>query len=324
MAPQRDLGHLDYYFDLYRWSDHDQFGPIRANSRVVPFPGSLEISGMVIVISGEIGTGRTSLENLLLLEIAELSPLQPPMLTRYTVAITSNKIQAAQNFATLFIRGIGRYLTERGTAEAERITKELKEIVKDWRETLVDGETNTEFLFAQMTGIVREALPDTPIVFCVDASSHFNTPDVWRPHCIMLSNLADFVILLLSNRDHASYLRTSLKDNQIRATWIDAQRIGSAQAKDYLIDRLTAKRLGSADSLHPFTNEALQMLFAGGPGSGSIVRSINTTLQQLKHAMKKKGEEIIAIEAAHPDQEIPLEQVQITGNDMKRYGFPGR
>src|SRR5262245_58197011 len=71
LTPQQNAFHLAYYFDLYKWSDPDQLGRMGQDGRVAAFPDRFGQPGMIIVISGTAGTGRTSLENLLLFEIAE-------------------------------------------------------------------------------------------------------------------------------------------------------------------------------------------------------------------------------------------------------------
>jgi len=322
LTPQQNRVHLKYYFDLYRWSDPEYVGSIGRDGRISAFPEGFGQPGMIVVISGVSGTGRTSLENLLQFEITARADSEP-LLTRYTIEVSSNKVQAAQNFATLFIQDIEDYLSKvKRAKEAKTLPKRLKAIMKEWRESLVPDEPNTDFLFQQLTREVRKILPKTPIVFSLDATNHINTPDTWRPACIMLRNLADFVILSLSNHDHASYLRTSLKDYQMRAVWIHAPRIDAAQTIRFLTARLLEERtanLEPGEELFPFTEGAVKALFAPAGGAGPITLSIGVAIKKLKGAFEKKCADIHVILANEPGVAIPAARLRITDADMQSY-----
>jgi hypothetical protein len=64
LTPETTPHHLQYYFDLYDWSDTHQLGSIGPDGRLVTFPTQVGRPGMIVVISGFTGTGRTSLINL--------------------------------------------------------------------------------------------------------------------------------------------------------------------------------------------------------------------------------------------------------------------
>jgi hypothetical protein len=322
LSPQKDAMHLNYYFDLYRWLDPEQIGQIGQNGRLVVFPDRLGQPGMIIVISGVSGTGRTSLENLLLFEV-ETRAKSAPIHTRYTIEISANKVQAAQNFASMLISEIEDYVANPKLGrDAKRLPKKLRATVKEWRENLIEGETNTEFLFQQLTRDIRKTLPDTPIVFSLDASNHMNTPDTWRPACTMLRNLADYVILSLSKRDHASYLKTSLQDNQIRVVWIDAPRVDEHQTKRFLVNRLAAERVAPAapgQELFPFTDRAVSALFAATGGGEPITLSIGVAIKKLKGAFDKKCADVAGALAGPPTAGVAAPRLQISDEDMRRY-----
>jgi hypothetical protein len=321
LSPQKNSVYLNYYFDLYQWKDQEQIGLIGRDGRLVTFPERLGQPGMIIVISGVSGTGRSSLENLLLFEI-EAHGKSVAVCTRYAIEISSNKVQTAHNFASMFIDEIEDYLSRANVGKnAKSLPKKLLATVKDWRDNLVEGEANTEFLFQRLMRDVRRILPDLPIVFCLDASNHINTPDTWRPACTMLRNLADFVILSLSKKDDAAVLRTSLRDGQVRVVWVDAPRVDEDQTKRFLAARLAAERVAVAPAgqeLFPFTDRAIGALFAP-TGDEPVKFSIGVAIRKLKGAFEKKCADVSATLADPGAQETAATRFLITDEDMRRY-----
>jgi hypothetical protein len=200
LAPHEHAWHLNYFFDIYKWVDHEQLGKLGIDGRIRTFPDRADRPGLIIVISGASGAGRTSLENLLRFEIASRAQ-SPPIVTEYRIGVTSKRAQDALNFATSFIKEVERRLAKTGEKrkEIKNLPKQLRETVKEWKENLVADDPNTDFLFQQLAGDIRTYLPETPIVFCLDASNHINTPDTWTPACTMLRNLADYIILSLTS-----------------------------------------------------------------------------------------------------------------------------
>src|SRR5689334_19008496 len=89
LTPEINPHHLQYYFDIYDWSDTQQVGNIGPDGRLVNFPTQVGRPGIIVVISGFAGTGRTSLINLLLYEIKNRAS-STPIITKYPIKITSN------------------------------------------------------------------------------------------------------------------------------------------------------------------------------------------------------------------------------------------
>jgi hypothetical protein len=323
LNPQKNASHLRFYFDLYKWCDADEIGKIDTTGRVANFPRRFGPPGMVIVISGVSGTGRTSLENLLLFEI-ESRAHSPCVVTRYPVEISRNKIQAAHNFASLFVSDIGDHLVRLGRPkDSKALVLLLKDIIKEWRSNLVGDDPNADFLFLQLMQAAKKKLPDTPIVFSLDASNHMNTPDTWHPICTMLRNLADFVILLLSKGDHARFLRTGLRDSQARVVWIDVPRIDAEKARRFLAARLSGERtapVAPASELFPFTDGAISALFAPTSEGEPVVLSIGVAIKHLKGVFEKKCADVARRQAGSPSPaEIADEELQITESDMRAF-----
>jgi hypothetical protein len=320
LSPRQDGMPTNFYFDFYDWRDEDQVGKIGQNGRIKQFPDRLYESGMIIIISGASQTGRSSLENLLLFEVE--NRVSKPISIALKVDIGVGTVQMAQNFASRFTTKVGNYLADQGRAqEGEAVVRKMRDTIASWRESLVPGETNTQFLFEELADHVRRLLPDTPIVFSLNATSHINTPDAWSPLCFMLRDLANFLIISLSTSDHARFLRTVMRDNQVRVAWIDAPRVGANQMTRFLAERLAAERIAPGpQELFPFTEAAIKALFASSqPQGGDIALSIGVAIQKLKGAFDRKCADLQATLGAAPAAPVPPERLEITDADMKQY-----
>jgi hypothetical protein len=321
LTPEVAPHHLAYYFDVYEWSDTQQVGKIGPNGRLETFPTQIGRPGMIVVISGFSGTGRTSLINLLLYEIKARAS-SSPLITNYPIVITRNRVQDAKNFASNFLRTVTKFAEGNKQKKIRSLPGVMQATFTNWKDNLSSDEPNTDFLFQQLAIDAQDAIPSTPIVFSLDATDYMNTPDTWRPTCTMLRNLANYIILSLSNRDHAVYILNSLTRNNFRIVWIDAPRMDIGRAKRFLMQRLSAEREGppiAGEELFPFTDEALAALFSPTTGNQPVPLAISVAIRKLKGAFEKKLAEVAAI-MADPNrqaQQLPP-SLSINGADMTR------
>jgi hypothetical protein len=316
LRPRKDELALRYYFDLYTWARRDSLGPLADDGRIQAFPDGGNSLGTAIVISGLSGTGRTSLEELLLYEIAHRSGSKS-IVTDYSIQVSAKPAQDAGDFARMFIGEVQDYLDD--IAEKSEAQKALVERLnaqrKDWIDSGDESSRNPEALFGAFARPVRRAFPNTPIVFRLDATHYLNSSDTWGPILRMLRQLADYVILSLSVKDDASLLQARL-ERDIRIFWIDAPRISADKMKSFLERRLAAERSNAEadlDPLFPFTEEALDALFAGTEQGKRVEHPISVAIQKLRRAFDKKYDEIAAAGAG-----VPVARLLITAEDMKR------
>ena len=320
LNPETNPQHLQYYFDLYEWFDAQQFGRIGPDGRLVVFPAQVNRPGTIVVISGFTGTGRTSLINLLLFEIRQRA-LSAPIVTKYPVRITSNRRLEAMNFADNFMRTV---LKSTAGTKQRRIKKLMESTFEKWKTNSSLEEPNADYLFQQLALDVDDVLPNTPIAFSLDATDYMNTPDTWRLICMMLQHLANYIILSLSNRDHARYIKDSLLRNNFQVVWVDAPRVDVSRTKSFLTHRLGAEREGliaQGQELFPFTDDALDALFAPTSGNQPVPQSISVAIKRLKGAFEKKLNDIASLLAdpATAGQHLSAARVLIRGADMQRY-----
>ena len=323
LTPEAYPHHLQYYFDLYDWSDTQQLGNIGPDGRLVTFPNQVGRPGMIIVISGFNGTGRTSLINLLLYEIKHRAP-SGLIVTKYPIKITSSRRQDAMNFADNFIRTVTNFTAGNRQRAIKSLPTKMKDTFDRWKANSSPDETNADYLFQQLALDAEDVLPTTPIVFSLDATDYMNTPDTWRPTCTMLRYLANYIILSLSNRDHAIYLKNSLQRSNFQVVWIDSPRVDVPRARRFLTHRLAAEREGvtvQGAELFPFTDEAVNALFAPTNGNQSVPQPISVTIKKLKGAFDKKFSDITRVLAdpATASQQLSAANLSISAADMRHY-----
>jgi hypothetical protein len=318
ICPEVDSHYLRYYFDVYTWSNTQLLGKIGPDGRLEAFPSPIGRPGLIVVISGFAGTGRTSLINLLLYEI-KTRAASTPLITDYPIKITRNRVQDAKNFASNFIRAVTKFTAGSKRKEIRNLPKKMQTTFNEWKENLSPEEPNTDFLFQGLAMDAQDALPDTQIVFSLDATDYMNTPDTWRPTCTMLRHLANYIILSLSNRDHAIYILNSLMKNGFQIVWVDAPRVDVTRTKHFLAHRLAAERGGAAvgEELFPFSDEAIAALFSPTSGDQPISLAISVVIRKLKAAFDKKLSEVAVLMADSSAHKL-ADSLSISGADMRR------
>jgi hypothetical protein len=320
LSPEGNPSHLQYYFDIYKWSDSQLVGNIGADGRLRAFPDQVGRPGMIIVISGFSGTGRTSLINLMRYEIRKRAN-PAPLVIEYSIQITGDRIQDARNFATRIIGTVAKATASDKRKEVKNLSKKMQATFADWKENATPQNANTDFLFQGLALDLEDALPGAQIVFSLDATDYMNTPDTWRPTCTMLRHLSNYIILSLSNRDHAIYLLHSLTKNA-PVVWVDAPRVDASTAKRFLANRLASERNAQAlpgQDLFPFTDEAIEALFAPTAGGDPVPLSISIAVKKLKSAFDRKVTDVTAdlADPAAAAQRSPASH-SISGADMRR------
>lgn len=319
LSPETNPNHLQYYFDIYKWSNAQLLGNMGSDGRLKAFPEQIGRPGMIVVISGFNGTGRTSLINLLRYEIKKRAD-PAPFVIEYSIQITGDRIQDARNFATRFISTVAKVTAGSKQKDVKNLPKKMQATFADWKENSTPQNTNTDFLFQGLALDMQDVLPKAQIVFSLDATDYMNTPDTWRPTCTMLRHLANYIILSLSNRDHAVYLLSSLtKTAQI--VWIDAPRVDAPGAKRFLTNRLAAERNAAAapgQELFPFTDEAVEALFASTKGAEPVPLAISVALKKLKSAFDRKATDVAAALADPAAAHGVPPSLSINGADMRR------
>jgi hypothetical protein len=248
---------------------------------------------------------------LLLYEI-EQQMQQRPILVTYRTPITSNRVQHAADIAWLLS-------LDAAQVSGQALADTLKQSIKDWRENVPPGGAPDPDTLFQLLRMVIPA--GRGVVAVLDAANHKVSNAVWRPICRMLAELADFIIVSLSDKAEANLFRTNLAMGEFQVGWVDAPKITEAKMTALLATRLLRERAtAGADpaSLTPFTSEALGVLYrpAGG-ATQTVTWSITVAMSKLAGAFAAKSR-ALAQALAQGHRPSPAE-ILITAKDMEDY-----
>ena len=279
LSPQNDPGQLAYYLDLYDWSEAEIFAGLRQDGsiRILSVP---ELSPTTILISGEVGAGRSSMKNLLLFELQKgkdpapvvLDVPVPPSPSRQQVAnLLSIKVMAAVR------------------ARQPALAADVQQTIATWQ-LIAGSDPNAESLFPLLADHLRDAAPGAEIIVVLDASNHNLTRDAARATSEMLRGFATYVIMSLTAADDARRIKNSLAGAS--RAWIAAPYVEAAKVKDYVERRLTSERMpgfNPASATFPFEPGAIDELFRSTAGGGTGTVSISIVLKRLTAALRQKA-----------------------------------
>lgn len=279
LSPQNDPGQLAYYLDLYDWTEAELFAGLAPDGsiRIVSTP---ETAPTTILISGEAGSGRSSMKNLLLFELQKgktpapvvLDVPVPPSPTRQHVAnLLSMKVMAAV-----------------GAIQPALMTG-VRETMAAWQ-LIAGSDPNAETLFPLLGDHLREAAPNAEIIVVLDASSHNLTRDAARATSAMLRGFATYVIMSLTAAADASFIKRSLEGAS--RSWIDAPYVEAAKVRDYVERRLASERAAGfkpSTGTYPFEPGAIEEMFKPTAAGGAGRVSISVVLKRLTAALRQKA-----------------------------------
>jgi hypothetical protein len=358
LVPFRNRQYLELYLNPYDWRSRTKVDGLDQNGRLITLQPGNAPDAMVLLVSGFKGCGRTSMINLLRYEIEQqMAPMGwRPIVVPYSAAIVGTEaVDHALDIAESLANEAGVPPTEAsydapggallpanrdggagtdGQAAAETArrardrAKELEDTIRQtasrWRQNVLPGrEPRPESLFRNL----RRAIPeDLRVVVQVEAVDQQTTPASWLSICDMLRQLADFIIVSLSNtmdRDTASaaLVRSAVETGRLPAGWINAPRVARAQMETLLAARLAReRRLPDTDtnSLVPFTPEALAALYKTAGGStGPVTLPISAALKVLAGAFTAKSNALGRMLAS--GQQPLATDIPITDRDVEQY-----
>ncbi|HEX8063987.1 MAG TPA: hypothetical protein VF535_12315 [Allosphingosinicella sp.] len=277
-----DSGQLSYYFDFYEWRDTGRVAYIDAQGRVQVFQLA---SGptMTFLISGPTGCGRSSLENLILFELAQRSG--EPLVVSQRLSLS-----AQDNFTrgTMLVQDLEDAVRQRSQAVADTILSTFSR----WQQLTPPGvQPDITNLLARIRRNIEQGLPGAPIVVSFDALDHSIGHDTGLEALEMVQGFADVAILSVTIPDHASFVRSRFSSRQRPVAWINAPRIQESAFRQYLERRMGAERAAGSTPPHatyPLSDEAISTLFAPAEGSGPVELSIRLAIQKLAGALAYK------------------------------------
>jgi hypothetical protein len=311
-------GHLGLYLDLYDWPDAGKVGGMAPNGRLSALERANPQQAMVLLVSGFGGCGRSSAINLLLYEIENyLKNLnQHPIIVSYRTQIISTCAQHAADIAGLLARQVSR-----SSDDGKALADILKETLKEWTGNVVPNSKigpNPDNLFQML----RDDIPsERRVVVILDAVNHEVSSDIWQSICRALSQLADFIIVSLSERKYADLFRSIFGVGEFQVGRVDAPKTTEAKMAKLLAVRLGHERIiANTDpaSLVPFTPEALNVLYRpSGNRTETVEWSITAAMRALAGAWVAKSRALAAT-LAEGRRPTP-DEIAITAKDMEDY-----
>jgi hypothetical protein len=254
-----------YYFDLYDWSgtklSPEQYilGPIGADGKLATFPSRADRAGpLLILISSKEGqTGRTAFANLVLHTI-EMTEKATPMVVQITLTSLVRE-QNIRDIAKSFIDTIVNECPDAVPLE-ERLWQRYDREIK---EPNAGQDAVYRSLFDSLRLMTNKACTQ-PIVFLVSGGDHYDT---WKCIYYSTSALADYIIVQTSKPDAAKTCKTLIKTKYV--AHVEAPALDLPGAKRFISSRLSLQRTNAAgpanaETLEPFTVEALQALYEPG------------------------------------------------------------
>lgn len=280
LSPQNDPGQLAYYLDLYDWSQAGIFGGLNQDGSIqsLSLP---ESSPTTILISGEVGSGRSSMKNLLVFELQKgKNPL--PVVLEVPVPPSPSRQQVA-NLLSMKVMAAVR-------ARQPALVPEVQQTIETWN-LIAGSDPDAESLFPLLSEHLSAAAPKAEIIVVLDASNHNLTRDAARATSVMLRGFATYIIMSLTSADDARLIKDSLEG--VSRSWIDAPYVEAPKVRDYVERRLASERAADfkpSPGTYPFEPGAIEEMFrstAGGGGGGRV--SISVVLRRLTAALRDKA-----------------------------------
>lgn len=278
LSPRDQPEDLSYYLDLYEWREAGHLRGLEPDGSI-RIEAIADVVSTTILISGESGSGRTSIKNLLLYQF-EKNANPAPIALELAVPPSASADQLAIALAMQVVPIVMR----RNSA----LLPQVQQSIGTW--SAFDPAMRTpELLFQMMSITMQQAAPGAALIVVLDASNHNLTRDAARNARAMLGNFAKCIIMTLTSADDAKFIKTSLQDG----SWIDAPYVDAAKIKNYVTHRLAAERRPGnpvANPVHPFAPGAIDELFQATSGNGTLKVSISVVLARLATAMRRKAQ----------------------------------
>lgn len=282
LAPLNDAAQLIYYFDFYEWRDASRAAHIDDTGRVRVFQLGASPT-TTFLISGPTGCGRSSLENLIMFEVAQRSGA--PLVVRQKLSLS-----AQDNFTrgTMLVQDLEDAVRQRNETVADAILGTFTR----WQTLTPPGvQPDITNLLGRIRRNVEQGLAGTPIIVSFDALDHSIGYDAGLDAVEMVQGFADVAILSVTVPDHASYVRSRFSSRQRPVAWINAPRIREPAFREYVKRRMVAERTPGPPPPHstfPLSDEAIATLFAPAEGGGPVELSIRLAIQKLANALDYK------------------------------------
>jgi len=265
LDPATDPTHLSLYFDLYDWNRSPLLQQISPQHGLAVFPNATVLAGVgsvLILITGSNQTGRKSLRNLLFHKIAEETPLaqRAPIITRLELE-EGDRAENIKRIARAFVNTYSRL-----SKEPMPVLADLQQI---FTETTADRAVGDQAYYSDLFQLWKDLIRlhcSKPLVLSLAGISTYNT---LRVIFNSTRHLFNFIVVTTASPTDAETCRQLLIKENRSVNLIESQKLDRVRTLDLVRSRLIAERIPdsplAAESLEPYSIEALDALFEEGP-----------------------------------------------------------
>ena len=301
LQPDLDDRLLNYYFDVYDWSDSALvrgLSTTAAGLQNFPGPGDPNLP-LLILVSGFASTGRDSLINLIIHKIHSTHSAEPLSVRS---DVSEDAEESVRNIALDFITAWGK---SRPSAERPAVTAALNASYELHTKVKSTGaDAHYQPLFRAFAGEI-EVKKVPPIVLIVSGGK----ADVWRALYNSTRSLARYIVAVTPYEARAGTCRTQMTLENKPTVHIRARELRSDAARDYTMTRIAYERPPGhiGHPLLPFTEAALNVLYKRGQNAPpdfekewpigwlreTLRRAVDHHVEKLVELIQKNGEDAL-------------------------------
>lgn len=291
LDPRRDSRVINYYFDVYDWSESTAVQGLVLPQGLTSFPKAVDPEHpLFIIVSGTRSSGRDSLINLILHKIGSLHGMVPRMLAVSNVPRSAEP--AVKQVAEYFI-----------ASWPTRSQKSLGEVFDRFtKQKSTDTDVHYPALFIALRQAMEKKLKMPHVLSIAGTDSY----DIWKSVYLSCRRLFDYIVVQTKSPRAANTCKTAMTDTSV--AHIQAQPLSAKAALAYARTRIAFERRGGgpAEDLAPLTTEAIELLYE--PGRLAISgREQPKTIGWLRETLRRAVEKHIEGLAALVDDQAALD-----------------
>jgi hypothetical protein len=304
LDPCRDSRVINYYYDVYDWSESASVQGLAPPQGLTSFPKTVDPERpLFVIVSGTRSSGRDSLINLILHKIGILHGVVPRLLT--VSDLPRSPEPAVKQVAEYFI-----------ASWPTRAQKNLDEVFDRFtRQKSTDTDVHYPALFIALEQAMKAKLTMPHVLSIAGTDSY----DIWKSVYLSCRKLFDYIIVQTKSARAANACKTSMTDTTV--AHIQAQPLSAKAALEYAKTRIAFERRGGGprDDLAPLTTAAIDLLYQ--PGKSAIdgreqPKTIGWLRETLRSAVEKHVEVLCALVDQAALDALPPDHLLISENTL--------
>lgn len=314
--PMMEPKTLPYYFDLYDWGRRNLFNGFSEATIFQQSPPARPPQPLLIVVSGNSATGRTSLINRIVKKIADdVGAIAPPL----PVNVRFGGQDRGANMFAMADMLAATFQIEYDTPVLTNLATAIQAAIPSPTTTL-----DTYVRLFDRIALFLPRLPRRTIVYLLSGVDDFKT---WAACFDVARVVATYVIIETGSATESNAcMRLMIASGRgSTAQHIRANQLTRESARQYLVERLDAEReeIAALGRLVPFTEAALDGLFAPGTetAGGTVSLPIWRVRKTLRLALELHADSLVEYGRIHGEpalRALPINEKLISRTDMQR------